>query len=80
MFALHIINPKLGRIVATHIDYQRDGKVKTDIPMVDCRELLPDFNNEQEGYINVATKFNPYITTYRYRPDFVCPQTDSMTI
>ena len=46
MFALHKIDEKMGRIVATQVDWTKDGeKIKTDIPMVDCNDLL----NDSEG-------------------------------
>ena len=79
MFALHKIDPRLGRIEVRQVDHKSQGKVSTEIPMVDCRELLPDPDDAELGYLN-NPMFNPYRTTFRYEPDFVCPKTDSLVL
>ena len=55
MFALSAIDPKLGRYKAK----QWINNESTDIPMVDCKSLLPDPNDITEGHIGNSS-FNPY--------------------
>ena len=79
MFALHKIDPKIGRIKASQTTWHWDGeKTKIDIPMVDCTNLLSDAGNPTAGTIN--EHFNPYTTTFRYKAEFVCPQTEKLIV
>ena len=77
MFAIEKIDPTKGRVVAYQIEFTTvrgdSNQVLTEIPMVDCHELLV------EGYIN-NENFNPYDTDYRFPIEFICPDTRSMLI
>ena len=60
MFAVQKIDQRFGRITATQVDFVVAGiKHKTDIPMVDCRELL-ESSDHQDEYIH-NRYFNPYM-------------------
>ena len=83
MFAVQKLDPRLARITATQVEWTWGWKGEAmknsiDIPMVDCRELLPDpgyrrtFN--PEDYINNSA-FNPYDGIFRLPTEYLCPNT-----
>ena len=73
MFAVQTIEPRLGRIVTNQVTWDWGWKgepIKTyeEIPMVDCRELLPEAGywrvDPKVGHINNEV-FNPYRGNFR---------------
>ena len=79
MFAVQKIDPRLGRITAAQVDYAAAGiKHKTEIPMVDCRELIMS-SDHQDDYIHNRV-FNPYMAEFRFPTEYLCPNVTSLLV
>lgn len=83
VFAVEKLDPKMGRVTASQVEWKSfrgdSWLERTNIPMVDCRDLLPSLHDLREGYIN-NKEFNPYDQTYRDPIEFICPNTTSLLI